>query len=229
LSAASDIDVEWHLFGATEGDSFHDVRRAAEHVVVHGAYRRGDLGKRLVESGCRAALLPSVGVEAFSLTLSEVTSVGIPAITSNLGALGERVRSGGLGWTFDPWDEVAFRSLLARLVGDPSEVDRVADHVRTLERRTEEQMAADCAEVWTKLAGLPKRAPTVDPATAEARFVAARRRADDRRLGRLGRAIERFRQTDFYRDLPLRRVVPVSVRKRLEDAAFRFAAKRGRR
>jgi glycosyltransferase involved in cell wall biosynthesis len=227
LSAADNADVEWHLFGATEGDSFRDVRRAAKRVVVHGAYHRGALGRRLIESGCQLALLPSIGVEAFSLTLSEVTSAGIPAMVSELGALGERVRTEGLGWTFDPWDEDGFAKLLSMLELDRDEVDRVAGHVRSVEHRTEQQMAVDCAGVWAEVAALPRRA-AVDMSAAGARFAAGERRADERRPGRLARAIERFRKTDFYRDLSLRRVVPVALRKRLEDAAAKLATRKGR-
>jgi glycosyltransferase involved in cell wall biosynthesis len=229
LSSARNLDVEWHLFGATEGDSFRDLRRAAERVVVHGAYRRADLGVLLVESECQIALLPSVGSEAFSLTLSEVTSTGIPAIASNLGALGERVDAEGLGWTFDPWDEAGFAALLSRLERDRDEIDRVASRVRSLERRTEQQMASECADVWARVAALPRRAVPADTSNAEAHFGAAMRRAAQRRPGVFGRGIERFRKTDFYRDLRLRRAIPVSVRKRLEDAALRLAARRGRR
>ncbi len=229
LSAARHVEVEWHLFGATEGDAFRDVRRAAGRVAVHGAYRRADLGARLVESGCQIALLPSVGSEAFSLTLSEVTSAGIPAIASDLGALGERVLAEGLGWTFDPWNEDGFASLLARLESDRDEIDRVSGHVRSLGTRTERQMTSEVAEVWARVATLPKRAAVADTSNAEAHFHAAVRRAGARPDGALGRAVERFRKTAFYRDLRLRRAIPVSVRKRLEDAALRLAARRGRR
>jgi glycosyltransferase involved in cell wall biosynthesis len=229
LSAARHLDVEWHFFGATEGDSFRDLRRAAERVVVHGAYRRADLGARLVESECQVALLPSVGSEAFSLTLSEVTSAGLPAIASNLGALGERVNAEGLGWTFDPWDEAGFVGLLSRLERDRDEIERVAGHVHSLERRSERQMASECADVWARVAALPRRTTASATSNAEARFGAAVRRAGERRYGLVGRVLERFRKTDFYRDLRLRRAIPVSVRKRLEDAALRLAARRGRR
>jgi glycosyltransferase involved in cell wall biosynthesis len=228
LSAARGIEVEWHLFGATEGDSFRDLRGAAERIVVHGAYRRADLALRLVESACQVALLPSVGSEAFSLTLSEVTSAGIPALASNLGALDERVRADGLGWTFDPWDEPGFARLISRLERDRDEIDRVASRVRSRDRRTEEQMVSECAAVWAQVAALPRRAVSADTSKADARFAAAVRRAADRRPGAIGRAIERFRKSDFYRDLRLRRAVPVSVRKRLEDAALRLAARKGR-
>jgi glycosyltransferase involved in cell wall biosynthesis len=229
ISSVRDLDVEWHLFGATEGESFRDVRRAGARVVVHGAYRRSALATRLVESGCHVAILPSVGAEAFSLTLSEVTSAGVPVMASDLGALGERVRRSGLGWNFDPWDGESFRRLLSGLERDRGEIDRVAAHVRGLERRTEEAMVAEYSDLWAKLAGLPRRARAVDQRKAMDSFAAGTRLSVARRPGRLGRAINRFRESDFYRDLRLRQLLPVDARKRIEHAALRLAARKGRR
>jgi glycosyltransferase involved in cell wall biosynthesis len=229
LSAARTANVEWHLFGATEGAPLRDVRTSAPRVVVHGAYRRGALAQRLVDAGCSVALLPSVGAEAFSLTLSEITSAGIPTIASNLGALGERVPALSLGWTFDPWNAPEFGRLIERLGRDRSEVAAVAAHVRTVERRTEERMVEDCATVWKEVMGLPRRSSLAENSEAEARYLAGERRARGRKPGALGRTLERLRKTDYYRDLPLRRLVPISARKRLEDVVLRLLALGGRR
>jgi glycosyltransferase involved in cell wall biosynthesis len=228
LAAARGLDVEWHLFGATEGDALRDVRRATSRVVVHGSYRRGALGRKLVQSGCHIALLPTVGAESFSLTLSEIAAAGIPTVASHLGALGERIASEGLGWTFDPWDGAGFTGLLSRLEHDRNEIDRVAEHVRGLERRTEEQMVSECAAIWSEVARLPHRAASGGFSDARERFAVAEHRAASLRLGALGRAVERFRKTDFYRDLSLRQLLSVTTRKRLENAAMRIATFKGR-
>lgn len=228
LSAARDVNAEWHVFGATEGDSLRDVRRAARRLVVHGAYPRHALGGRLVASKCHVVLLPSVGAEAFSLTLSEVASVGIPVVASELGALGERVREQGLGWTFDPWDEAAFSRLCAELERDRGSIDRVAARVRSLERRTEERMAEDHGDLWTRLAALPPRGRIERPELIDA-FRRGAALARSRTPSALARAIDALRRTDFYRDLSLRRALPVAARKRIEEGIVRAASRMGRR
>lgn len=229
ISAARDVGVEWHFFGATEGDGLRDVRRTGAQVFVHGAYRRPMLAARLVEAGCHAALLASIGVEAFSLTLSEIVAAGIPVIATQLGAIGERVRENRLGWTFDPWNDAEFSDLITLLDRERDRIDAAAAHVRSLERRTVGQMVNDHTGLWSELAALPRKsAPAVEPSFLES-FEAGRAIARGRRSSMLAGLAAAVRRTDFYRDLTLRRMVPLSLRKRIERFAEAFLARRGRR
>jgi hypothetical protein len=119
--------------------------------------------------------------------------------------------------------------LLGGLERDRGQIDRVAAHVRSLERRTEEWMVRDHAELWTSLARRPRREMPASESAATASFEAGRARAAKSRPSKVGIAIDAVRRTDFYRDLPLRRALPVSVRKRLESFAARLASRMGRR
>jgi glycosyltransferase involved in cell wall biosynthesis len=217
LSACSGLPVEWHLFGATEGASLAAVRRAAPRVIVHGAYRRPALAERLVAAGCHLVLLPSVGAESFSLTLSEVTAAGFPVLGSDLGALGERIREGGSGWVFDPFEPPGFARRVAELSTHREELERVAAHVRATPRRSEEEMARDHAALWSEVSmRRPRTDPGVGQTHASASFEAGVARAAQRRPSRAGAVLDFVKKTDFYRDLPLRRLLPESARKTLE-------------
>ena len=218
--AAGDLDVEWHLFGATEGASLAAVRRSSPRVVAHGAYRRRDLAERLVQAGCHVALLPSVGAETFSLTLSEVVAAGLPALVSDLGAPADRVREGGLGWVFDPFTPADFAAKVRKLAGDRGEVDRAAAHVRALPRRSERDMARDHVALWTGLAneGAPRRTTTTAQAAAAAlaTFEEGEARAARPRPSRLEALYDRVKRSDFYRDLRLRRLISEETRGAIE-------------
>jgi glycosyltransferase involved in cell wall biosynthesis len=234
FAACADLDVEWHLFGATDGASQREVTRSAPRVVVHGAYRRAALAPRLERAGCQLALLPSIGAESFSLALSEIVAAGLPVVASDLGALGERVREGGLGWTFDPWAPGTLHDVLRTLTGDRVAIDAAARRVRALPHRTEADMVRDHAAVWADVAATHATmhaarpaATTSDETAALAAYREGERAAAARRPSRAERLVSALRKTDFYRDLSLRRLLSEQTRRSVEEsmAAF-FRSKR---
>jgi len=228
IAACRDIDVEWHLFGATEGASSGRVERSGR-VVRHGAYRREALAERLVAAECHLVALPSVGAETFSLVLSEAVAAGFPVLTSHLGALGERVSNGDLGWLFDPFEPRTLAAVVQRLTADRGEVERVARHVASLPHRDEAQMAEEHAELWRALAA-SDGSGSVHPAGAEvvgprrealSAFERGMARARQRRPSRLDAFLHFAKKTDFYRDLRLRKLLPEETRKAIEHALRR--------
>ncbi len=69
-----------------------------EHLFVHGPYDDADVPGLLRAYGARIALFPNRVPESFSYALSDVWSAGLPALVTDAGALGERVRRHGGGW-----------------------------------------------------------------------------------------------------------------------------------
>ena len=235
LAACRELDVEWHLFGATEGASLARVERSGARIVAHGAYPRAALAGRLVAAGCHLVALPSVGAETFSLVLSEVVAAGFPVLASDLGALGERVRESELGWLSDPFEPATFAGMVARLAGDRPEVERVAAHVSGLPHRGEPEMAHDHAMLWEelsqrepRLAPLPALEQERAARAATALFAAGVERAEARRPSRLDALFEFAKKSDFYRDLRLRRLLPERARKAIEHALRRPSYRAGR-
>ncbi|HEX4335281.1 MAG TPA: glycosyltransferase [Polyangiaceae bacterium] len=233
LEACRHLDVEWHLFGATEGASLAGVRRSGARIVVHGAYRRPLLATRLVHAGCHVVALPSIGAETFSLALGEVTAAGFPVLASDLGALGERVRDGALGWLFDPFTPASFADAVSRLVANRAELERVAVHVATLPLRDERDMARDHATLWTELGALAPR-PADSPSSGQSReeslatYAKGVARAGSRRPSRLEALFDRLKKSDFYRDLRLRQILPEGARKAIEQGLRRPSYRRPR-
>lgn len=92
---------EWHVFGG--GDTQLLARlRALPRTRVHGYYRAGALPARLRAAKIDLVVLPSIWPEAHCLVLDECAAAGVPALAFDLGALGERIRAGGLGAVIDP-------------------------------------------------------------------------------------------------------------------------------
>lgn len=230
LAACRDLNVEFHLFGATEGASLRGVRDSAARVVLHGAYRRAALAGRIVQSGCHIGLLSSIGAESFSLTLSELTAVGLPAVTSDLGALRERVQKEELGWLFDPWAPATLRRVLTELESRRELVDIAAARIRSRPVRTEDDMGRDHEGLVRALDELGPRdrdarlsEPRLSRFTSE--YAVGAGHAARERSSLLRRAAHRIRKTDIYRDLRLRKILSESTRRTVEQWAARLVSR----
>lgn len=92
---------EWHVFGGGDPVLLRRLRRLPR-TRVHGYYRAGSLPQRLRAAQIDLVLLPSIWPEAHCLVLDECAAAGVPAVAFDLGALGERIRAGGLGQVVDP-------------------------------------------------------------------------------------------------------------------------------
>jgi glycosyltransferase involved in cell wall biosynthesis len=101
VSALSDLDLEWHVFGGGDAALLRLLRRLPR-VTVHGYYRAASLPSLLARHEIDLALLPSIWPESYCLTLSECWSAGVPAVAFAHGAIGERIERVGGGWLVPP-------------------------------------------------------------------------------------------------------------------------------
>jgi glycosyltransferase involved in cell wall biosynthesis len=79
--------------------------------------------------------------------MSEALAAGIPVIGAHYGALGERIRSSGAGWTIDPGDHAGIAALVDRL-------DRCRDEILRVTRRVHEVPLHTVAETSDRYATL---------------------------------------------------------------------------
>ena len=101
LAEQGQHDFEWHVFGGGDPVLLRRLRRLPR-TRVHGYYRAGSLPQRLRAAQIDLVLLPSIWPEAHCLVLDECAAAGVPVVAFDLGALGERIRAGGLGQVVDP-------------------------------------------------------------------------------------------------------------------------------
>jgi len=221
LASTSDLDIEWHLFGAREGRSLAAIKHSTPRLVIHGAYRRAELAARLAAAGCELALLPSVAPEAFGLVLAELAAAGCPALVSRLGAFEERIAELGAGWTFDPYDPVELRERLEGLLADREQLVLAARALRKLAPWTPADMVRSHALVWRQVAALGPRRIVDEAARHAARLRLERER---RRPSLLVPAVRALRRSSFYRDLGVRSWVPEAVRARIERTLSEWMA-----
>jgi glycosyltransferase involved in cell wall biosynthesis len=127
--AFSDSSIEIHHFG--------DLKQAASpDLHTHGAYDNEFLPELLRRAGIQIVLLPGPYAETFGIVMSEALATGLPVIGAYYGALGERIRACGAGWTIDPMDHDGIRALIERLDRARDEVMRTTRQVLEVKLET---------------------------------------------------------------------------------------------
>ncbi|MBP8298942.1 MAG: glycosyltransferase [Planctomycetes bacterium] len=108
--------AELHVLGGAESDAFGtELRKLAEGLPVtfHGAFDAAQLRLAAPHVG----VFPSTCIETFGLVLDECFELGLPCITSDLGALPER--AGAAGLRVRAGDERSLAAAMQQLLDEP--------------------------------------------------------------------------------------------------------------
>ena len=137
--AASTIEI--HHFGDL-------VEPASANLITHGAYDNEVLPDLLDRTGIQIVLLPGPTPESYGLVMSEALIAGRPVIGAHYGALGQRIRADGVGWTIDPTDPAALLTLVRRLDRYRPEILRAAARTAGVTAPTPMQIAEAYAALY---------------------------------------------------------------------------------
>ncbi len=94
----SDENIVYHFFGTT---SIEELKINKHNYFYHGEYMRQDLPMLLKEYEINLVCLLTKCPETYCYTLSEVIYSGVPVLGIDLGAIGERIKRLGCGWTIN--------------------------------------------------------------------------------------------------------------------------------
>ena len=164
--------VEIHHFGPLK-------QPASPELHAHGAYDNELLPELLHRAGIQVVLLPGPYAETFGIVMSEALAAGIPVIGASYGALGERIRAFGCGWTIDPMDPDGIRLVIERLDCARDELVRVTREVLRVPLETVEDTAPRYAALYRLSNVSPRvnRLPGARPSSRAWRCRGSRRRA----------------------------------------------------
>lgn len=92
--ARLDVDhkLEFHVLGNIQRDI------TSSNVVIHGRYKREEFSQRVRAINPHVGAIFSIWDETWCHTLTELWSVGVPALTFNYATVAGRVRRSGAGW-----------------------------------------------------------------------------------------------------------------------------------
>jgi len=117
----ADSSIEIHHFGELKD-------RSSPRLHAHGRFDNEMLPELLHQAGIQIVLLPGPYAETFGHVMTEALIAGLPVIGASYGALGERIRPTGAGWTIDPTDVAGIRELIENLDRCRIEVLRATRH-----------------------------------------------------------------------------------------------------
>jgi len=120
----------------TDNSTMESLKKLIE---FRGAYNRQDLPELLKHTD--VVILPAVWSETYSLVADEVLSLGIPIITTHLGAIAERVREYNVGWVSKSVSTDGLLEVLASLASNPDELPRMKANVQRYPLISYETMA----------------------------------------------------------------------------------------
>jgi glycosyltransferase involved in cell wall biosynthesis len=142
--------IDWSIIGGIGDRELLTLQR--KNLWQYGWYDRNKLPELLSEKKIDVVCLPSLSAETFCYTLSEVTACHIPCIVTDIGALGERVKSMGFGWTV-PIDSAAedMLSILEELHSHPSMITDAGRQAAGYLHRSRKEMAEDYRIAYAKL------------------------------------------------------------------------------
>jgi glycosyltransferase involved in cell wall biosynthesis/GT2 family glycosyltransferase len=139
--AVAGTTIEIHHFGPL-------VEDASPRLRTHGQYDNAVLPELLHLAGTSIVLLPGPTPETYGLAMSEAIIAGIPVVGASYGALGERIRRGGVGWTFDPDEPAELIELIRRLDANRHEILRAASRTASVPFTTTADIANRYAELY---------------------------------------------------------------------------------
>lgn len=91
-------NLKFHLFGASE---FKELEKNKKNYVYHGRYRREELSKLIEENNINLVCNFSIWAETYSYTLTEEIASGVPVLSFDIGAVGDRIKENKYGYTID--------------------------------------------------------------------------------------------------------------------------------
>ncbi len=118
---------------------------AEPSLEYHGPYHPDELSERIAHGD--VGLVPSVWEEPHGFVGVELIAAGMPVIGSALGGIPEYVVEGETGWLNHSATAAELTEIMARLIADPGEVERLRRSVREHRDEHVRPMAPHVAEV----------------------------------------------------------------------------------
>ncbi|RAP50415.1 MAG: hypothetical protein BZ136_01345, partial [Methanosphaera sp. rholeuAM74] len=148
IKAIKELDVdnklEFHYMGNITGHM--DLE---DYGVNHGFYNRSEFTEIVHQIKPHFIGILSIWPETYCHTLTEGWASGIPVLTIDIGALGERVKSNGGGFFIENDPKQAYERIL-EIASDNDEYMKVASQIPDITFKSTRQMADDYIKLYDK-------------------------------------------------------------------------------
>lgn len=149
ISSGSD-EVHWFTFGTIGDEDLHNIQK--KNYTEIGTYNTRDLKMLLDLHKIDMIGIMSIWPETYSYTLSEAIVNNKPAIVTDIGALGDRMKEYQCGYTVPLANAVeSFNSYVDELKNDPEQFSKITEKATTLRLKTIEQMVEEYQILYNTL------------------------------------------------------------------------------
>lgn len=101
-----------------ELDKKYKLKKNVDYV--HDVYTKGYPYDLLLKYKINVVIVPSIVPESFCMTISEALALGIPVITSDLGAQGDRIRKLNAGWVYSDLEQLI--NTVVTMIENPDQI-----------------------------------------------------------------------------------------------------------
>ncbi|WP_281859558.1 glycosyltransferase, partial [Litoreibacter halocynthiae] len=122
--------LEFHILG----DINMHGRTPHPRIIRHGKYSRHEFAAKAAKTRPHVGAIFSIWDETYCHTLTELWSVGLPAMVFDFATVGGRVRESGAGWVLEHGDIAALYERILDAVFDPEEMKEKTSAVDAWQR-----------------------------------------------------------------------------------------------
>ncbi|MDW7776898.1 MAG: glycosyltransferase [Methanosarcinales archaeon] len=141
--------TKWSVFG--DPDVHIHGFDSSLNINFYGKYEDFKELKSLLKSEkVELVFLPSKWPETFSYTLSEAWASGIPVLVSDMGALGERVKRTGGGWTVDISNLKKIEDKVLNIMESPDDYMQKKENVKKITFKNFNDMQKEYDMIYSK-------------------------------------------------------------------------------
>ena len=109
--------------------------------VYHGSYNRDSFHEKACEIQPSFAAIFSIWPETYCHTLSEAWASGLPVLSFDFGAVGERIKKHKAGWFLDPDNIQTSFDRIIEIAGNPEAYQKALANVAAIRFKTTREMA----------------------------------------------------------------------------------------
>ncbi len=142
-------NIKYHLFGTSE---FKELENNKSNYVYHGRYKREDLPNLLAENKINLVCNFSIWAETYSYTLTEEIASGVPVLSFDIGAVGDRIKKYKFGYVMNvdsSTEEIL--SKIDSIFSDKDAYQKVIENIDKYKIKTVLEMCSEYDDIYKSI------------------------------------------------------------------------------
>lgn len=140
-------NIKFHLFGDSE---IEELKKNRSNYTYHGRYKRTELYDLLSKNNIHLVCNLSIWPETYSYTLTETIACGVPVLSYQIGAVGERIKKYGFGWSIRQCTKKETLDKIREIASDIDAYNQVIDNLNKYKIKSLEEMTDFYDQLYQK-------------------------------------------------------------------------------